>query len=56
MLDLYHWQFVLKITPRGDDRMISDKFEDTNFGTNSVTLVENVVARGNDVLQDELQE
>ncbi|KAK7255476.1 hypothetical protein RIF29_28886 [Crotalaria pallida] len=31
------------------------RFEDTAFGTDSVTLVENTMARGNEVLQDERQ-
>lgn len=41
---------------RGVEGMISGRFEDTTCGTDSVTLEENAVARGNEVLQDELHE
>ncbi len=41
---------------RGVEGMVDGRFEDTAYGTNSVTLVENTMASGNEVLQDGLQE
>ncbi|KAH1237842.1 Nuclear poly(A) polymerase 2 [Glycine max] len=41
---------------RGVEMMNNGRFEDTTYGNDSVTLVKNIVASGNEVFQHELQQ